>query len=312
MNINEHPVIPSNVFADLVKFFGAIDTNLSLHYSNHTTDPSLDKILDSAARLLGRRITTKDLLCILCISPKSFVIANNIKLNENSEHLISIPPSVSINSFNQQIPKRKVQFITEINSWIEKNNELSSIPSIPLERVINKRKLASSKIIKPNLNSPSPTKRLKSDLVNELKNDPSKFTFKSKDEELEKQKSNGLSLLERIRLKEKLINEQLLKESPEMKYTQYIQSKLVPIYDIIFQIHRYQQKDNLKSYPLTKLISMVSDSLNYPVSKDEIKDVIYLIETRLTKEKLQIISRSGVTAVKVIKLNREDDLKLLK
>ena len=75
----DHKVIKEEVFQDLIKFFTAIETNLNLHYSNHTIDPSLNKILDSAARLIGRRITTEDLLCILQIYPNAYAIRYNNK-----------------------------------------------------------------------------------------------------------------------------------------------------------------------------------------------------------------------------------------
>lgn len=313
MKIEEHPIIQGKVFQDLVKFFTAIDTNLNLHYSNHTTDPSLSRILDSAARLIGRRITTKDLLCMLHIYPDAYVIRYNNKVNDNSEYLLSLPENIPVNTFNQCIPLRKEQFLNDLNTWIVKNKQTSEIAYPSIGHIVQRRKHSSpSKIHKPQLNSSSPTKISKSNLLNELKNDSSKFVFRSKDENAEKVKNNGLSLLERIRLKEKLNNEQKIKETPEMKYNTYIQSKLVPIYEILFHIHRSQDKQEFKSYPLSKLVSMVEDSLDYPSSRHEIKDTVYLLEKKLGPGKIQILSRGGVTAIKVIKLDRDVDLRLLK
>lgn len=309
----EHQIIKEEVFQDLIKFFTAIDTNLNLHYSNHTIDPSLNRILDSAARLIGRRITTKDLLCILQIYPNAYAIRYNNKVNDHSEYLLSLPESIPVNTFNQCIPLRKEQFLKNINTWVAKNRKVPEITYTSIDKIVKKQNNASiSKIHKPQSNTSSPTKMSKSDLINDMKNDSSKFVFRSKDENVEKEKNNGLSLLERIRLKEKLKNEQKIKDTPEMKYHTYIQSKLVPIYDILFHIHRSQDKQQYKSYPLSKLISMIEDSLDYPTSKDEIKDAVYLLEKKLGSDKIQILSRGGVTAIKVIELDRDGDLKELK
>ncbi|CUM51212.1 unnamed protein product [Debaryomyces tyrocola] len=309
----QHQVIKDEVFQDLIKFFTAIETNLNLHYSNHTIDPSLNKILDSAARLIGRRITTKDLLCILQIYPNAYAIRYNNKVDDYSEYLLSLPESIPVNTFNQCIPLRKEQFLKNINIWVTKNRNASEIAYPSIGQIVRKQNNSSpSKIHKPRSNTSSPTKISRSDLINGMKNDSSKFVFRSKDENAEKEKNNGLSLLERIRLKEKLKNEEKIKDTPEMKYHTYIQSKLVPIYDILFHIHRSQDKQQNKSYPLSKLISMIEDSLDYPTSKGEIKDAVYLLEKKLGSDKIQILSRGGVTAIKVIELNRDSDLKVLK
>ena len=313
MKIEEHPIIRKEVFQDLVKFLTAIDTNLNLHYSNHTIDPSLNKILDSAARLIGRRITNKDLLCILQVYPNAYAIKHNNKVNDHSEYLLTLPENIPVNTFNQCIPLRKEELLNNINTWISRNRNSSEITHPPIGQIIRKQKQASpSRIRKPQSNSSSPTKISKSALMNGLKNDSSKFVFRSKDENSEKEKNNGLSLLERIRLKEKLKNEQKMKDTPEMKYHTYIQSKLVPIYDIIFHIHRSQDKQQYKSYPLSKLVSIIEDSLDYPTSQDEIKDTVYLLEKKLGTDKIEILSRGGVTAIKVIKLDRNKDMMALK
>mmetsp|Transcript_5108 Transcript_5108/g.6424 ORF Transcript_5108/g.6424 Transcript_5108/m.6424 type:complete len:314 (+) Transcript_5108:165-1106(+) len=313
MKIEEHQIIRKEVFQDLLKFFTAIDTNLNLHYSNHTIDPSLNKILDSAARLIGRRITNKDLLCILQIYPDAYVIKHNNKINDHSEYLLTLPENIPLNTFNQCIPFRKEKLLNNINTWIDRNRNASEIMHPPIEQLVKKQKHTStSRIQKPPSNSSSPTKISKSDLMNGMKNDSSKFIFRSKDENYEKKKNNGLSLLERIRLKEKLKNEQKMKDTPEMKYHTYIQSKLVPVYDILFHIHRSQDKQQYKSYPLSKLVSIIEDSLDYPTSQDEIKDTVYLLEKKLGTGKIEILSRGGVTAIKVIKLDRDIDMKALK
>lgn len=309
----DHKVIKEEVFQDLIKFFTAIETNLNLHYSNHTIDPSLNKILDSAARLIGRRITTEDLLCILQIYPNAYAIRYNNKDNDHSEYLLSLPESIPVNTFNQCIPSRKEQFLKNINTWVAMNKNASEITYPSIGQIVRKQNNASpSKIHKPQSNTSSPTKVSKSELINGMKNDSSKFVFRSKDEHAEKEKNNGLSLLERIRLKEKLKNEQKVKDTPEMKYHMYLQCKLVPIYDILFHIHRSQDKQQYKSYPLSKLISMIEDSLDYPTSQSEIKDAVYLLEKKLGSDKIQILSRGGVTAIKVIELDRDSDLKVLK
>ena len=59
-----------------------------------------------------------------------------------------------------------------------------------------------------------------------MKNDPSKFKFNEKSEPKENS-IKGLSLLERIKLKEKLAKEQLSKQiTPEEKYQNYLIGKI--------------------------------------------------------------------------------------
>ena len=50
---------------------------------------------------------------------------------------------------------------------------------------------------------------------------------------------------------------------------------------------------------------MIEDSLDYPTSQSEIKDAVYLLEKKLGSDKIQILSRGGVTAIKVIELDRD-------
>lgn len=310
MKILHHRHIQEEVFKDLVKFFISIETILSLHYSNHTIDPSLNKILESSALLIGRRITIEDLLCILNIYPEAYSISHNNKTNDKSEFLISLPEDVSVVEFNQYIPQRKKRFVDGINLWIVNNKDASSIKHPSIDDIVQIKKAGSpSKVIKPQSISPSKTSR--KNMLKELKNDPSKFTFKSKEENVEREKNNGLSLLERIKLKEKINKEKKLQESPEMKYEVYIRSKLISVYDILFHIHQSQNKPNA-SYPLTSLVSKIEDSLDYPSSKDEIIDIIRLIEKRLGTEKIQVLSRSGITAVKIIRFDRDNDIEVLK
>ncbi|WEJ92857.1 hypothetical protein PSN45_000315 [Yamadazyma tenuis] len=205
-----------------------------------------------------------------------------------------------INQFNQSLESRKLRFISSINNWITTHQEIGYLKIPSITQIIEKHSANTSK-------SSSPSKVLKPRLT--LKNDSSKFQFKSRDEKTQSSKSNGLSLLERIKLKEQQSKQQKQQETPEAQREDYLQGKLESIYNIIYQINGEQNKPT--SFTLTGLTQIVKDSLHYPTHEEDIQECLELLAKRLNHA-IIITTRGGLSVVKVMKLDREGDLESLK
>lgn len=298
MDIPKHPLIPKHVFVTIINKSVALDNVLSLHYTTHTSHPQLSKILNQASSLAKTVIHTSDIQQILEINPDMYVM---FKLNDEL--------SIKLSNISQLHQLRKNEFIKKVKIWIESNQDLDEIPkrqSIATTTTTTTSICKSpNKIIKSKqiINKNSPRK------YSDLKNDPSKFKFNEKSEPKENS-IKGLSLLERIKLKEKLAKEQLSKQiTPEEKYQNYLIGKIPMIYDIIYQLYN-SQNDNCKSFSTNKLIQIIQDSSNYPVVADEIHDVIKLIQSKLSKIKL--IEKNGLQVIRVSYLDRDLDLQIFK
>ncbi|ABN66859.2 predicted protein [Scheffersomyces stipitis CBS 6054] len=351
MDINPHPHIPKHIFEDLIKKFHYIDTTLSLHYAAHTTDPLVTNLLDTAAEMGQKRIKVSDLECIICVDSSTyFLYKKGDNYYDYSQIYLKIPGIFSPKSLSQ----RKSAFTQQVNKWIAENQGRASLHCQPVEEILKQNeqistitsdslplvtsalsissasststssKSSPTKIVKPRSGSSSPTKRKGGILLSDLKNDSSKFKFQSRDEEVEKQKSNGLSLLDRIRLKEKLQKEKdredEINNSPQKKYERYLLDKSIPIYDMIYQMTKENQlgsTDQAKEQPttlsVTKLTAIITDSMSYPIEKDEIVDALNLMEKKLKDLCLfNIIRRNDIVVLKVGQLSRDRDLQMLR
>ncbi|RLV95795.1 hypothetical protein JA1_000813 [Spathaspora sp. JA1] len=307
----------------MISTFAAIDTVLGLHYSNHTTHTTLDKLLESTTSLVKRKITVDDLEKILYIDMNAYEVFVSDTIDWNI--CIKFPVDEKLMS-----PTRKSEFINKLNKWIGNNPSQDQLGSIDISSIIkhqercqpSSRPTSPNKIIKPNSrsNNSSPIK-LKSStrLLDDLKNDSGKFKFKAREEETEKQKNNGMSLLERIRLKEKMKREQEQDHvnSTEARYEKYLSQKVQMVYDVIYQLYNthLESPAQSKSFSLTKLTQTIVDSSSYPLDPKEVKDVVNLIHKKLTdnssESKISVIDSSGIQVVKVSNLNRTQDLKML-
>lgn len=311
MSVATHSIIPKNILQNTYKHVSAIDSVLSLHYTNHITNPSLAKVLDTAASLIHLRINFMSLEVIFAISPDMY----DVFIDENNAYTIS-PKNISIHDFKKYTSKRKEQFLADLNKWIMENSDKPVLPTVPMSKIVTKVvKNSRTSPYKITKSSPSPSPNSsRVNLLQDFKNESGKFRFKSKDEV----NTNGLSLLERIKLKEKLNKEKKLMENPQQKYESYINDKMLVVYDIIYELRGghgtldNNSTGNSKSYPLQKLISQIEDSLEYPISKSEIYDVIKSVSSKLLNEKVEVISRDGLSIVKIAGLKYDTDVKLLK
>lgn len=294
-NIREHKLIPREPLAKLVKTLVAVDNAISLQYTNHQLSPLLTKVLDSASKLANIRINVAGFESLLFYDKSMYQV---YKLGTNSYDYSKIYVKFPV-EFNQiNFVQRKQHFITKLNDWIEKNQDISYIPGLQLQNLLTSTK--PSKIVKK-----SPTKRVSHDLINS----PSKFKFIEKDELIQQQKNQGLSLIERIKLKEKLACKSTI--NPVLNYQNYLLGKTKTIYDIIYQYMLNEKETTIKSFSMQKLTENIKDSLDYPLTSEEVVDIIKLLQEKLDRDNFVIVSRQGLLVLKVGKLNRDQDLKAL-
>ena len=316
MEYQSHPLIPPHIFVEVHQKMSAIDSMLNLHYSSHSADPLLAKLLDQAASLASTRIKVSDLECIMNIDPDFYRL---YKTGDNYHDYTKIYIRFSSTFTPKMVQTRKQEFYTKLNLWIS-NNQDSHLQQRTVELVLKEAESeprpsrSPSKVTKPKSGSSSPIKRLKS-LANDLKNDPCKFQFHQRDEKVQQQQNNGLSLLERIKLKEKLRNQQSvdLEDTPELKYDKYLVGKAGSIYDIVYQMTNVDGRSEV-FISFSKLIDIIKDSLDYPMNSDEVIDTLKKVESKLGKNDqnyFTILKRSGVTVLKVGALDRDRDMKLL-
>ncbi|CAH6720162.1 hypothetical protein CLIB1444_03S05798 [[Candida] jaroonii] len=232
-----------------------------------------------------------------------------------------------VSEFNSELESRKSQFVKDLNKWIDSHQHIGYFNIRPAAEIIELHRAAVPRQVAPNQigpsqsldnhtestqssppsKSPSP-RRSPSKISKSLKNDASKFAFKVKDENVESSKS-GLSLLERIKLKEKLNNEKNLLQTPEMRRDQFLASKLKPIYNILYQMNSETKPSQFKSFPLSIVKATIKDSLDYPIHEDEIHDCLKLMSRKLPK--VEIVTRSNLSVVKLYHFDRTEDLKVL-
>lgn len=330
MTTNEfgrHKFIRPEAFKLNASYFKAIDNCLSLHYTSHTSPPSVDQILNSSSNLLSRKVTFQSLLNILALYPASYIIQENHKVNDKSSYSITLP--FEINHFNRSITRRNQEFVDSVNLWIANNPEAQTLPTcndfLNCSKAFNETNSSSNSSSKSN--SPSKiSKPPRSSLVEKhnLKNTTEKFKFKPKDEATELNNS-GLTLLERIKLKEKKNKELAKIDNSEIRYSNYLDGKLHPVYDILYQTYwsggrggrskaktveneEAEKKVGVTSLPLIKFVDIIRDSLSYPISEGEVEDIVVRLEETLGANKVQIITRGGITVVKINNLDRSSDL----
>lgn len=137
-----------------------------------------------------------------------------------------------------------------------------------------------------------------------LSNSPKKFVLKQMPVE-----KGSMSLLERIKLKEKLRNEEKELHSPEKAYRERILSKMPQLYNVIYELSSSDESllPQFKCFSIPKIISMVQDSFTLTISEQEVKDTISEL-TKAIPSRIEIIEQGSILAIKVHKLNREEDL----
>lgn len=294
IKLAQHPYLRQDEFMKIIRFHDAIDSILSLHYSSHTSLITAHELFRKVASLLNARTKIENFLCVLMVEPNCYKLIEPKGVTDYSPCYVSI--FQPINEFNLLLHSRKSKFIDSMNKWIESHQDIGYFNIPKVEDVI--RSHSTTK------NRSSPSKITKPRLV--LKNDASKFSFKQRDETAQRQNNNGLSLLERIKLKEQTLKQQQQLEPVEVQRQKYLEGKLPSMYNILHQIKGNGDKMTLT---MTKLTQMIKDSIDYPIHEDEIHDCLYLMEKKL--DPITITTRNDLTVVKVDALDRSRDLKIL-
>lgn len=304
MEVLEHKLIPRRDFETIFKWAKAVDRALGLWYSSHRNDASMDKIAELSTNLTGQRVTLESILRILQIDREFLIVKENQRLNESSPYVIGVPMEDK-KSMGQLIEKRGTRFVEKINQWIERNPNETAIKPVDLSVILFKKSVSPSKISKHSGDK-------KRSLSKDLRNDSSKYKYRERDEKDIKEKNKGLSLLERIRQKEAARSNELANKSPLKQYDIRIKGKMVPVYEIIYQVRGTGEHLSYRSYPLSKIMQTIMDSLGYPISEDDLRDVLAKLEEVLGNEKIQGVSREKFTVIKVKNLDRKQDLETLK
>lgn len=284
----------------LPKDFLAIDSALSLHFSSSITIPKLFHICQKATSLAGRKISNSTVEHILAVDNLLFKISS-----PKGSYDYGISVNVPLSKYGTLLSQRRENFEKKLT-------EVDSITPIKLNEVaVLESPVKCSPHRSPSI---SPTKVTKYKHIDGIKNDRSKFAFQEKISALETSKANGLSLLERIKLKERMNSKVDIGQRKKDDYDSYIRTKLPQIYDIIYELASVSSVNGPRasqSFTLSKVISIIKDSTVYATSEPEIQDVINDIEMKLGKERLQLIERNHNKVIRVYNLNREEDLQLL-
>lgn len=282
----------------LPKDFLAIDSALSLHFSSSITTPKLFQICQKATALAGRRITNSTLELILGVDELLFTITS---LKGSYDYGITV--AVPLAKYSSLLAQRRAQFE-------EKLAQTEKIEPVSLSEIAILK--SPVKCLQHRSPSTSPTKVGKYKHIEGLKNDRSKFSFKERKIALESAKADGLSLIERIKLKE----ERNSKIDPEQKkkedYESLIRTRTPRVYDIIYELASASSANGAsQSFTLDKVVSIIKDSSEYAISSGEIQDIVNDIESKLGTGRLQLIERGFNKVIRVFDLNREADLQRL-
>lgn len=294
---------------DLPALFSAIDTVLSLHYASSISTPKINVICSRATHLANKRIDTSTFGRILAYNPNLYKIVSSG--SGSYEFGVTVPENTPVAQFSSCLPSRRRQFEQLVSLKLDDAMIPISLGSVAVIEALSLSPRKSS--------SSSPTKvspvKITKNVSKSMKNDGSRFLFKEKLAAVEASKANGLSLIERIRLKEKMNKENRGIDTPEKRYENLIYSKMPAVYDVLYELCdsniSRDQLLNFRSYPLSKIVSIVCDSFVFNIAESEVRDTIKALERRLTPN-IQTIDRDGVQAVKIFQLDREKDLRLLK
>lgn len=285
---------------NLPKEFLAIDTALSLHYSSSITTPKLFRICQKATSLVGKRIDRHTIERILGVDELLFKI---ISFKGSYDYGITV--SIPLSKYGTLLLQRRAEFADKVSN-------LKTIEPVSLQEVA----VLQSPVKSTSYRSPStsPTKIAKGRQYEGLKKDSSSFSFKEKISAVQSSKAEGLSLLERIKLKERLNSNIDPKLKEKEDYHSYIHSKSSKIYDILYELASASGSINRtpvpQSFTLQKLISIIKDSSEYEISEDDISIVIKDLERKLGPTKLKLIEREHAKVIKVFNLDRAEDQKV--
>lgn len=276
----------------------AIDTVLSLHYASSITVARLHDLCTKATALTHRRVDKSTFELLLAIDQNLFRV---ISPGTASDYGIEAPQDLSPTQYGSMIPLRRRDFEQKLEAAVAHWGADGPPPVLLRDLAIedcsspSKKTSASRESIKPRSALTSPCKVAKADLSNKKP----RFTLKNVPKV-------GPSLLERIRSKE--MEKKAYADSNPAEKTQltYIRAKMPAIYNVIYELCSSSRK-TFDSFALLQIVSMVKDSLSYNISEDEVLSALHQLQLTLP-DRVELIQRGELKALKVFTLNRAEDL----
>lgn len=250
--------------------FDSLDSMITLFKMNHpgTDFVDVESLVPSVSRMLKKKVSSSDFQRLLYIWPDAY----NIEINSVSGISLKLPDQLSITK------SRLLQFSELLEQWHKRVLLQDDIPeTIPLFK-IGKRK-ASNSTLPPMLSSKLANKRAIA---------PLKGTSKSlKCNSVDGNDSN-VSLLNRIRDKERraaaLLSQRLLHQE------QFLNVKMKQVFQICMTL------ESETPYTEVYLLGLIVDSLtdtNNPIGQDETVRVLKKLGETLGADKFQIIEVEG-------------------
>lgn len=262
----------------LNKIFYALDKSVPLVIRNRTSNANINEVYPKIKSFTGFSVTDDDLLKIL------YLYRDAVPLILNDYNELMIDTDKAKDAFNyKSLLKRAEAFSSLSSNWLQENKHQDDVPT-----------LSRNDIEKPD---EGPIR--KRSKIEVLKNSKEKYVIKQKSENVETAKS-GMSLLERIRMKEREKMENY--KTPEEKYENFLDGKLKAALEILFTL----RPDT--SYTLEKLSELFQNSFTKsPVSEQEAKD----IAVHLTQKFPDIFKSAETKDTTILKWNELDRGELL-
>lgn len=266
----------------LVKIFFALDKTIPLVIKNRTSNAKLSETIPQVKSFTGFNIGETDLLQVAYIWPNAIPLL----LNEYDEILINTDEAKDAFNFKNLLT-RAGTFESKTQVWLRNNKDQYDVPVLPRSQ------------IKAPLDGPT-TKRVKKDII---QNSKEKFIPKTISVETKTAKT-GMSMLERIRLKERQKLE--TQKTPEQKYEHFLDGKSKAVLEILISVRPETP------YPLDKLGDLIKNSLTKnPVSEKEAIDVALHL-TKKFPEYFTLVKTKDSEILKWKELDRQELLSRLK
>ncbi|GME75100.1 unnamed protein product [Ambrosiozyma monospora] len=293
----------AKVRKDLLEFFKKLDTMIAVHYQTNYLS-YLIKFEDIKKKILGLKLI--HILKIKHIYPESYTLS---RVNENLMIDVYSEDKTKLVEARTNLFKNLKERLEDFEKKFDKFVEESNVPITSLEDIPNYKMstIAVTKI--------KPHKVIKSVNNKKLANHKSKFEFKEVKDPVLKG-STKLSLLERIRLKEKANSEgaQDKQQLEKQKREALLSSKMEFIYNIVYEQSPKFQDDHGADYqvslPMNRIVLLAKDSTEYDISKEDIIEVVRRLSSKIAL--LDLIQVGEMEILKIGKLNREQDLLKLK
>ncbi|GMG20166.1 unnamed protein product [Ambrosiozyma monospora] len=299
--VKQQPV--TKIKKDLLQFFKKLDTMIAVHYQTNYLS-YLIKFDDIRKKILGLKLI--HILKIKHIYPESYTLS---RVNENLMIDVYSHDKTKLVEARTNLFKNLNERLEDFERKYDKFVKESDVPITSLEDIPN-YKMSSIAVTKI-----KPHKVIKSVNNKKLANHKSKFEFKEAKDPVIKGVTK-LSLLERIRLKEKANCEgaedkqQLAKQKREA----LLSSKMEFIYNIVYEQSPKFQDDQGADYrvslPMNRIILLVKDSTEYDISEEDIIEVVRRLSSKVAR--LDLIQVGEMEILKIGKLDREQDLLKLK